>query len=86
LGELEVRRGSTVKPGDIVKLRSYPKSYVNMYEEDDLNRIENGERFYWDDVGLVLEIQGNGKYAHFKVLTPRGAMGWIHNFYLELVE
>lgn len=75
-----------MKPGDLVKLRSYPKSYVNMYEEDDLNRIENGERFYWDDVGLVLESQGDGKYTHFKVLTPHGAVGWIHNFHLEMVR
>ena len=75
-----------MKPGDLVQLIPSHKSYVNMYEEDDLNRIENGERFYQDDVGLVLESQGNGKYTHFKVLTPRGAMGWIHNFHLEVVE
>ena len=75
-----------MKPGDIVKLSSSYKGYVNMYEKGDLNRIENGERFYWNDIGLVLESQGNGKYTHFKVLTPRGSVGWIHNFHLELVR
>ena len=75
-----------MKPGDIVQLSPSHKSYVNMYEEDDLNRIENGERFYRNDIGLVLESQGNGKYIHFKVLTPRGSVGWIHNFHLELVR
>ena len=74
-----------MNPGDLVQLGPSHKSYVNMYEEDDLNRIENGERFYRNDLGLVLKSQGNGKYTHFKVLTPRGAVGWIHNFHLELV-
>jgi len=72
--------------GDMVQLIPSHKGYVNMYEEDDLDRIENGERFYQDDIGLVLESKGDGKYTHFKVLTPRGAVGWIHNFHLELVE
>mgnify|MGYP000079237222 FL=1 len=71
---------------DMVQLIPSHKGYVNMYEEDDLDRIENGERFYWDDIGLVLESKGDGNYTHFKVLTPRGAVGWIHNFHLELVE
>jgi len=75
-----------MKPGAMVQLSPSHKSYVNMYEEDDLDRIENGQRFYRNEIGLVLKSQGDGKYAHFKVLTSRGVMGWIHNFHLELVE
>jgi len=74
-----------MKPGDLVRLHPC-RSYVNLYEGDDLNRIENGERFYRDDVGLVLKSMGEGNHTHFKVLSPSGAMGWIHNFHLELVR
>ena len=75
-----------MKPGDMVRLHRSAKSYVNMYEDEELVRIENGERFHVDEIGLVLDVEGKGNYSHLKVLTPRGVMGWIHIFRLEVVS
>lgn len=65
-----------MKTGDLVKLVPNHQ-YVNMYEDDELDSIENGERLYSEEISLVLKTKGHGKYIHLKVLTPRGTIGWI---------
>ena len=77
-----------MKPGDMVRLNAPYDSYVNLFE-DDLISIENGDRFYQNEVGIILLSKGKNlgfKYPYHKILTPRSTTGWINEFHLRVVE
>ena len=67
--------------GDLVQLSRGP--YVNMYEDDDMDSIEEGDRFYKGEIGLVLGRTGQGMFMYYRILTPRGSIGWIMGNHLR---
>jgi hypothetical protein len=76
-----------VKVGDLVRLTP-SHTLVNLFE-DDLISIENGDRFYQNEVGIILLTKGNKvglTYPYHKILTPRSTIGWINEFHLRAVE
>ena len=73
-----------MKIGDLVRLNAPYDRYVNLFE-DDLISIENGDRFYQNEVGIILLTKGS-TYPYHKILTPRSTIGWINEFHLRAVE
>jgi len=72
--------------GDLVRLTP-SHTLVNLFE-DDLISIENGDRFYQNEVGIILLSKGKHlgfTYPYHKILTPRSTTGWINEFHLQLV-